>query len=367
MDARRDCHLGITSRAIVRDNAVGPFQKNAALKVWSKCNKNEKSLDESCLRDDYVAKLRNRTNAEIKELKECHRTMPTESLGKCLGVNILAQRKLYKKMEDAAFVYRSMYHEHLQHWLKFYAPAQLLVLASESFFEPTTIKPTMQRFARFLGLADAGTMVDDKLLTSASPASTANTPHENGRVYIAETPPDVAASLRAFLCPKTKLLAELLSRHRLANATELPWLPPALKECESQGGGGGGGGAAAEASRAAARPRRRRGWRPRWTRRRRRRERRTFTSRQTYERHHSAHGKFGVLNLYRLDRGLVAAPASSGVGAAEELSFFWLAAFENPFGRCCAAMAAKRAATCTRSPSEQCGGKSTSASGCSPE
>ena len=154
---RRDCHLGITSRAIVRDNAVGPFQKNAALKVWSKCNRNEKSLDESCLRDDYVAKLRNRTNAEIKELKECHRTMPTESLGKCLGVNILAQRKLYKKMEDAAFVYRSMYHEHLQHWLKFYAPAQLLVLASESFFEPTTIKPTMQRFARFLGLADAGT------------------------------------------------------------------------------------------------------------------------------------------------------------------------------------------------------------------
>ena len=40
---RPDCHLGLSSRAMVRDNAVGPFQKAAALKVWSRCNRNERS------------------------------------------------------------------------------------------------------------------------------------------------------------------------------------------------------------------------------------------------------------------------------------------------------------------------------------
>ena len=42
-------------------------------------------------------------------------------------------------MEDNAFVYRSMYHEHLQHWLKFFPPSQLLVLPSEALFEQQSI------------------------------------------------------------------------------------------------------------------------------------------------------------------------------------------------------------------------------------
>ena len=77
---RRDCRLGITSRAIVRDNAVGPFQKNAALKVWSK-DRNEKSLD-GRLRDDYVAKLRNRTNATSGSSRSAGRPRTGQVLGR---------------------------------------------------------------------------------------------------------------------------------------------------------------------------------------------------------------------------------------------------------------------------------------------
>ena len=129
---RRDCYLGVNSRTVIRDNAVGPFQKAQALKVWSKCARNEKSLAPECLRLDFFAKLRNRTRTEMAEIDACGRGSPADNtLGACLKLGILGQRKLYKRMEDHAFVYRSIYHEHLQQWLRFYPPAQLLVLPSE--------------------------------------------------------------------------------------------------------------------------------------------------------------------------------------------------------------------------------------------
>mgnify|MGYP004271208015 CR=1 FL=1 len=70
-------------------------------------------------------------------------------------------------------------------------------------FEQATIQPAMVRFASFLGLPAEGRGVHNDLLFKASTASTTSAPHENGREYIADAPPDVAASLTAFppSCP----------------------------------------------------------------------------------------------------------------------------------------------------------------------
>ena len=42
---------------MIKENAVGPFQKAAALKVWGKCS-DGKRLQHECLRADFVAKVR---------------------------------------------------------------------------------------------------------------------------------------------------------------------------------------------------------------------------------------------------------------------------------------------------------------------
>ena len=207
-------------------------------KVWTRCGHGDgKPMDLECLQADYVAKMRNRTRLEMAEIDACRRRMPGEALGSCLGLGTLGQRKLYKKMEDAAFVYRSMYHDHLQHWLKFLPPAQLLVLPSEALFAQQTIQPAMARLARFLSLPAEGAAVHNELLFTASTASTSSAPHENGREYISDAPRDVAAALTAFLCAKNRMLAELLSRHKLTADGEIAWLPRALAGCTKESGG----------------------------------------------------------------------------------------------------------------------------------
>ena len=234
---RRDCYLGVTSRANVRDHAVGPWQKAQALKVGTRCGGHDgKPMALECLQADFVAKLRNRTRLEMAEIEACRRHMPSETLSSCLGLGTLGQRKLYKKMEDGAFVYRSIYHEHLQHWLKFLPPAQLLVLPSEALFDEQIIQPAMARLARFLGLPADGAAVHSELLFKASTASTSSAPHENGREYIAGAPSDVAAALPAFLCSRNRMLAELLARHKLAADGEVAWLPQALAGCTKDAG-----------------------------------------------------------------------------------------------------------------------------------
>ena len=168
----------------MRDHAVGRWQKAQALKVWTRCGGHDgKPMALECLQADFVAKLRNRTRLEMAEIEACRRHMPSETLSSCLGLETLGQRKLYKKMEDGAFVYRSIYHEHLQHWLKFLPPAQLLVLPSEALFDEQTIQPAMARLARFLGLPANGAAVHSELLFKASTASTSSAPHDNGREY----------------------------------------------------------------------------------------------------------------------------------------------------------------------------------------
>lgn len=253
---RPDCYRAVTSRAVVRENAVGPFQRNAALKVWSRCS-DGKSLKAECLRADFVAKLRNRTRSEMAALDECARKgLASEGLGNCHGLRTLSQRKLYKMMEDTAYVFRTVYVEHLQGWLRFYPPSQLLVLPSESLFDDKARPPTMAAFAAFLGLPADGPAVNDKVLSAPSPAATDGSPHENGRAYVVSSAPeDVAAPLRAWLCPKNRQLAKLLERHKLTPSGEalaagdalaaqadggkgdhvLPWLEKALAECDAKG------------------------------------------------------------------------------------------------------------------------------------
>ena len=96
----------------------------------------------------------------------------------------------------------------------------------------------MAAFAKFLGLVTSGAAVNAKVLSAPSPAATDGSPHENGRAYVIESaPPDVAAPLRAWLCPRNRLLAKLLQKHQLVPALDgsargvVPWLQAALTEC----------------------------------------------------------------------------------------------------------------------------------------
>ena len=275
---RPDCYRAVTSRDVVRDNAVGPFQKMAALKVWGKCADSQShTLNVDCLRLDFLAKLRNRTRTEMGAMDECARRQPSEPLGACLGYRTLSQKKLYKALEDHAFLYRTVYAEHLQGWLRYYPPAQLLVFSSEALFGDASRLEAMGMLARFLELPESGPQVDQRVLSSPSPAATDGSPHENGRTYVVdEAPEDVAAPLRAWLCPKNQLLARLLERHRLmlpsdertrrlagrdGGTERMPWLTEALKECNGgdvTAGVADPGAAAAPAAQARGREHRRR-------------------------------------------------------------------------------------------------------------
>ncbi|EOD09477.1 hypothetical protein EMIHUDRAFT_197928 [Emiliania huxleyi CCMP1516] len=111
----RDGMVTSCRRGQVKEHAVGPFQLAAALKVWARCQTpGGDGLDASCLGADFVEKLPNRTRRERREIDVCLAALeadaPPLSLGgrRCLGLPILSQRKLYKRMEDGAYVYRSI-------------------------------------------------------------------------------------------------------------------------------------------------------------------------------------------------------------------------------------------------------------------
>ena len=93
---------------------------------------------------DFIAKLRNRTWTEISEIDACGRLGAVESVSSCLKLSILGQRKLYKRMEDHAFIFRSLYHEHLQQWLRFFPPGQAPFRSDAScvhYLESDTTQP----------------------------------------------------------------------------------------------------------------------------------------------------------------------------------------------------------------------------------
>ena len=152
-----------------------------------------------------------------------------EDVSTCLGLGGLEQQRLYAIMEEM-YLWRSMYADHLQRWLKVYPPESMLVVPSEALKEATSFSHVMERFAALLGLPRAGPEVNSKLIFKASPASKTENVHENGRTYIAEAPPELTERLNKVLCPKNQELAQLLLDKKLMKKVdEFPWLATALK------------------------------------------------------------------------------------------------------------------------------------------
>jgi len=226
---RNDCYNGITSVRVINENNVAVRQRQAALAVWNRCNVDKKGMDNDCLRQDFVKKLTDKVNAEVERLQECER-QNWEDTAACLGINGLEQARLYAMMEDSTFLWRSMYSEHLQRWLKVYPPESMLVIPSEHLKEPKTFKAVMDRFAKLVGVPSSGPDVKNDLIFQSSPASTDGHVHENGRSYIASAPPDLTERLHKIFCPKNQVLAQLLLDKKLINRVEdFPWLATALK------------------------------------------------------------------------------------------------------------------------------------------
>ena len=133
---------------------------------------------------------------------------------------------MHKKMEDGAFVWRSMYHVHLSGWLAYFPPAQLLLLDPADIYARASARrdAAMGRLAAHLGLPPGAGVAG------------AAVAHENKRTYILppeEQPADVGRQLSAWLAPHNCALARLLRRTRLASEDlrELPWLLTAVRDC----------------------------------------------------------------------------------------------------------------------------------------
>ena len=226
---RNDCYNGITSPRIINENNVAVKQRQAAMAVWNRCNVDKKSLDHTCLANDFKKKLTDKVNAEVEKLQQCAQS-GWEDLQACLGVQGLDQTRLYAMMEDGLFVYRSMYVEHISRWLRVYSPESMLVLASEHMKDAKDMKQVMMRFSKFMEIPADGEKVHHDLIFKASPASKDGSVHENGRSYIGEAPADLGDKLNKIFCPKNQELAQLLLDKKLAPSVDaIPWLATALK------------------------------------------------------------------------------------------------------------------------------------------
>ena len=132
-------------------------------------------------------------------------------------------------MEDL-YIWRSMYVDHLQKWLRVYPPEAMLVVPSEALKEASSFAKVMGRFASLVGIPQAGAEVHADIIYKASPASTDGHVHENGRAYIAEAPPELTERLQSVFCPKNQELAQLLlDKKMIQKVDEFPWLDTALK------------------------------------------------------------------------------------------------------------------------------------------
>ena len=125
---RSDCYNGVTSVKIINENTVAAKQRLAALAVWNRCNRDKKYMDTKCLSADFVKKLSDKVDIEVAKLDACARDR-WEDIGSCLGLGALEQSRLYAVMEDQTYVWRSMYVDHLQKWLKVFPAESMLVLS----------------------------------------------------------------------------------------------------------------------------------------------------------------------------------------------------------------------------------------------
>ena len=135
-------------------------------------------MDTKCLSADFVKKLSDKVDIEVAKLDACARDR-WEDIGSCLGLGALEQSRLYAVMEDQTYVWRSMYVDHLQKWLKVFPAESMLVVPSEKLKEASSFKTVMERFAGLLSLPRAGPEVHNELIFKASPASTGGNVHEN--------------------------------------------------------------------------------------------------------------------------------------------------------------------------------------------
>jgi hypothetical protein len=83
-------------------------------------------------------KLRER-DAEVARLDGCARSNHDDIVS-CLGLTALEQAHLYAEMEDRNFIWRSMYVDHVQRWLKVYPPEAMLIVPSEALKEAESFK-----------------------------------------------------------------------------------------------------------------------------------------------------------------------------------------------------------------------------------
>ena len=133
-------------------------------------------------------------------------------------------------MEDQTYIWRSMYVDHLQKWLKVFPPESMLIVPSESLKAARTFKTVMERFGTLVGLPVTGPEVRNDLIFKASPASSDGGVHENGRSYIGEITPDLTEKLNKVLCPKNQELAQmLLDKKLIKKVDDFPWLATALQ------------------------------------------------------------------------------------------------------------------------------------------
>ena len=90
---RSDCYNGITMVKTINENTVSVKQRQAAIAVWNRCNRDKKALDPKCLQEDFVKKLTEKVSGEMSRLDGCARSSH-EDIQSCLGVGSMEQQKL---------------------------------------------------------------------------------------------------------------------------------------------------------------------------------------------------------------------------------------------------------------------------------
>ena len=51
---------------MINENTVAVKQRQAALAVWNRCNRDKKRLDPECLKADFVKKITDKVEAEVR-------------------------------------------------------------------------------------------------------------------------------------------------------------------------------------------------------------------------------------------------------------------------------------------------------------
>ena len=78
------------------------------------------------MRIPAICRLTDKVETEVARLDQCSKEH-WDDVASCLGLGGLEQNKLYAVMEDQTYVWRSMYVDHLQRWLRVFPAESMLV------------------------------------------------------------------------------------------------------------------------------------------------------------------------------------------------------------------------------------------------